>query len=87
MDSIVDTFSHLCLEKFHFLVTEFACKRAVRKETAGVYRVIFRNHCGRDWTGVERAIHLCRGLPAGRWKDGRESDSDPSGKRPYRFQP
>jgi hypothetical protein len=43
VDSIVDNFSHVCLEKFHFLVTEFACKSAVKKETAGVHQVIFRN--------------------------------------------
>lgn len=43
MGSIVDTFSHACLEKFHFLVTEFACKSVVKKGRAGVYQVIFRN--------------------------------------------
>lgn len=43
MDSIVDTFSKVCLEKFHFLVTEFDCKSAVKKDKAGLYRVRFRN--------------------------------------------
>jgi hypothetical protein len=44
VDSIVDTFSHVSLEKFNFLVTEFAYKSVVKKKgTASVSRVIFRN--------------------------------------------
>lgn len=53
MDSIVETFSHVCLEKFHILVTEFACKSVVKKERAGVCRVIFRNRTTAVEIGLE----------------------------------
>jgi hypothetical protein len=42
VDSIVDTFSRVCLEKFHFLATEFDCSSVVKKESS-LCRVIYRN--------------------------------------------
>jgi hypothetical protein len=81
--SIVDTFSRVCLEKFHFPVTEFACKSVVKKERSGVCRVIYRNgttavEIGLEWKEQYIYVEICR-LVDGKMKEnpiviGLESD-------------
>lgn len=65
MDSIVDTFSKVCLEKFHFLATEFACKSVLKKERSGDCRVIYRNgttavEIGLEWREQYIYAEVCR---------------------------
>lgn len=52
MDSIVDTFSRVCLEKFHFLATEFDFSSVVKKESS-LCRVIYRNRTTAVEIGLE----------------------------------
>jgi len=73
VNSLADTFYQVCHDKFHFLVTEVACRSVVKKERSGVCRVIYRNgttavEIGFEWREQYIYVELYR-LVDGKMKE------------------
>lgn len=53
MNSLIDAFFNKCVEKFQFLIEQYAFKQIAKKAEAGVYRIIYKNKTTAVEVGLE----------------------------------